>query len=521
VLHISFSKYLNDNEGRKDTSKIANMLTFRRSIRADFSANIIGQIIPLVAAVLTIPSLLNELGIDRFGILALVWSLTGYFSLFELGVGRSLTALVAPKIRIGSRIDIQAIFWAAMFTAIAIGITGAIIGVLAAPILSSAVFKQSQHLRSEVTASLRFVAMMLPLVISTTTASGILQAYRRFDLISYNRILFGTLLYSLPLLAIKISGRIDFILGSLLVLKALEFITTFASCLLINADLKAIPQLKLLHFQLLLKSGGWMTVTNVIGPLLAYSDRLLIGTILSTAAVAYYVTPLDLVVRLMIVPGALAGVLFPVFATEYEHNRNEAHNYLQICLKINYVVIFPILLATVSFSSELLTVWLGQEFAAKSASILQILAIGALANSVSYFPYAVIHAAGRPDMTARLHAAELPIYLSILWVFLKTFGLHGAALAWAIRNVCEATILFLFSSRLLIGSVGTETVRFILIGAATIGTLLITRTIQTDIITKVGIYLLSIVTFSFLSWYKVLASNEKEKLRGIWRSLVR
>ena len=57
--------------------------------------NLIGLGLPLVAAVLTIPLLIEALGVERFGMLALIWALVSYFGLFDLGLGRALTRELA------------------------------------------------------------------------------------------------------------------------------------------------------------------------------------------------------------------------------------------------------------------------------------------------------------------------------------------------------------------------------------------------------------------------------------------
>ena len=72
----------------------------------------------MAVGVAAVPPLVRLLGVDRFGVLALAWIIVGYFSLFDLGMGRALTKLVADKCRIDpERIfvvlaDIQARFWA-------------------------------------------------------------------------------------------------------------------------------------------------------------------------------------------------------------------------------------------------------------------------------------------------------------------------------------------------------------------------------------------------------------------------
>jgi O-antigen/teichoic acid export membrane protein len=57
-----------------------------------------------------------------------------------------------------------------------------------------------------------------------------------------------------------------------------------------------------------------MTVSNVVSPLMVYVDRFLIGAFLSISAVAYYVTPHEVVTKLLVLPGAVAAVFFPAFS---------------------------------------------------------------------------------------------------------------------------------------------------------------------------------------------------------------
>src|SRR5258708_1439631 len=65
----------------------------------------------------------------------------------------------------------------------------------------------------------------------------------------------------------------------------------------------------------LLRMGSWVTVSNLVGPLMAYADRMLIGSLISLGAVAYYSTSYDLVTRVWVVTGALNQVLFPAFSS--------------------------------------------------------------------------------------------------------------------------------------------------------------------------------------------------------------
>ncbi len=57
--------------------------------------NLVGQVLPLAIGLVVIPILVRDLGVERFGVLALIWLIVGYFSLFDFGLGKAITLVVA------------------------------------------------------------------------------------------------------------------------------------------------------------------------------------------------------------------------------------------------------------------------------------------------------------------------------------------------------------------------------------------------------------------------------------------
>ena len=91
---------------------------------------------------------------------------------------------------------------------------------------------------------------------------------------------------------------------------------------------------------------------------------------------------------------------------------------------------------------EGITLWLGAEFADNSSFVLQWLAVGVFINSIAQIPFALVQGAGRPDLTAKMHLIELPFYVLTLWWLLGVYGIKGAAIAWVVRTIIDALILF-------------------------------------------------------------------------------
>ena len=64
-------------------------------------------------------------------------------------------------------------------------------------------------------------------------------------------------------------------------------------------------------------------------------------------------------------------------------------------------------------------------------------------------PSGFINALGRPDLVAKLNLAELAVHLPLAWILISRFGVTGAALAWTIRVMLDAGLLYLVSGRVL------------------------------------------------------------------------
>src|SRR6266403_2213612 len=86
-------------------------LTSGRLLARNTVWNLVGSGAPMVVAVFCMPILIKGLGTDRFGVLTLAWALIGYASLFDLGLGRALTQLVARKMGAGQDHEVPTLVW--------------------------------------------------------------------------------------------------------------------------------------------------------------------------------------------------------------------------------------------------------------------------------------------------------------------------------------------------------------------------------------------------------------------------
>jgi O-antigen/teichoic acid export membrane protein len=198
----------------------------------------------------------------------------------------------------------------------------------------------------------------------------------------------------------------------------------------------------------LLRAGGWMTVSNIVSPLMVSLDRFLIGAFTSASLVAYYTTPYEITSKLTVLPGAISTVLFPTFSAGFGRDDARLAETYRNALVAVLLLTLPFGLVGILFAYDGIRLWIGAEFALRSFRVAQLLSLGFVVNGLAAIPFALVQAAGRSDTTAKLHLIELPIYLIVLLVCLRFRGLEGAALAMLARVSADAILLFLAARRL-------------------------------------------------------------------------
>jgi len=203
----------------------------------------------------------------------------------------------------------------------------------------------------------------------------------------------------------------------------------------------------------LLQVGGWMTVSNVVSPLMTYVDRFIIGAWLPVTAVAYYGTPYEAVTKLLVFPTAVVAVLFPAFSHIAVNDRSRLSQLLHDGIRTIVVCVFPATFILAALPGEVLSLWLhgpsSADVALHGAPVLRLLSIGVFFNSVGYVPFVALQGAGRPDITGKLNLAELPFYAAALWLFARSWdlGITGIAIAWTLRVGADAALMYFAARR--------------------------------------------------------------------------
>lgn len=428
--------------------RVANIapVTWKPPAARDLASGVLwnglGQGLPLLAALVLVPRLVHGLGVDRFGVLSLAWLLIGYFTLFDLGVSGALTRMVSERLARSRHDEVPPLVGTALALTLVMGIVGGALLVALAPWLVERVLRIPPALHGEAMRLVVILAATLPVVTGTAALTGLLAAERRFGALNAVRVPLGVLTYAAPVMVLPFSSSLVAVGLALAVVRLAAGISYLALCLAKTPGLREHIAVRRDLVRPVLDFGSWMTVTAVVGPFMVYFDRFLIGALLSMAMVAYYTAPYDMVSRLTLLSMPVVNVLFPAIAASFDSDRARAGRLFDWAVRVVGVVLFPFALVLGVFAPEVLGAWLGADFASHGATVLRLLAVGVFVNGVAQLALAVVQGSGRPELSARLHAAELPLYLAALWWLVRTRGIEGAAIAWLVRVLVDTIALF-------------------------------------------------------------------------------
>jgi O-antigen/teichoic acid export membrane protein len=406
--------------------------------------NFLGTVAPLLAAVYAIPLLITGMGTARFGVFSLAWVIVGYFGFFDLGLGRAVTRLVAERVGTPKATEIPRLFWTATIYMATLGVVAA--GVVAAmsPWLANGPLKVPPELRQETEVALYVLAASIPAVILSTGLRGFLEAYQRFALATALRVPIGILSFVGPLGILPFSNSLPAMVLVLACVRMASCVLHAAACWHQYPALRRRTGIDRVQAGRLLSFGGWMTISNVVGPLLLYLGRFLIAVQLSAEAVAYFSTPYEIVSQLLIIPVVAVGVLFPAFSQLSQAEPVRARKLYGRALVSLATIMLPSVGLVWLLAKAGLTIWINEEFAENSFRVAQILAGGVLLNSFGLISQALVQAFGRPDLTAKLHIMELILYVPYLIWLTGFLGIEGAAIAWVVRvSISTAALLYL------------------------------------------------------------------------------
>ncbi|MCE2574196.1 flippase [Komagataeibacter sp. FNDCR2] len=486
-------------------------LTRMQTVLFNAGWNMLGRIGPVAIALLVTPPLIVQLGLARWGVLTIALSLVGTFGIFDFGLGRALTRAIAERIGEGREKECATLVLTGIVTLGLLGLAGGGIAAMGVRLWVYHGLKIPAGLQHQTMVAMWVLCATAPLVMINAAMWGVMSAYQAFRTANLINIPISVMYYLGPLLILQLW---DSLVGVMLMLALCRVAMTVGYgcvCLrLMPCLLTARPDFGLLRP--LFKIGGWMTLSNLMFPILSYMDRFMIATVLSAAVTSYYTTAFDVVARLSMITMAVTSTAYPAMAASWRTDTLATTALYRNSILTVLGLLFPFCLLGALFSHDILSLWVGADFARHSTLIMKCLSIGVFFFGMDAVAAGFLDGIGRAEMNAILSVVEVVVYTPLLLVFLHWFGVNGAAFAWASRSLMDCVVRIGLGIRLYpsLAQVVRHLVPMALIGLVSMGLALPRVTYLASSLIALG----GLATFYGVLWTHGLSDGERTSLRN-------
>jgi O-antigen/teichoic acid export membrane protein len=482
--------------------------------------NFISQVAILLAAIALLPFIVDQLGVERFGIFSLSLTVLAYMMMADLGISRATTKYVAGIWETSDLQRMRSFFWTSLPTHFLLGVVGSAVYLLIFnTVLLDLLIIPPSH-AEEARSTLLNLSFFGPVLLAGSCLRGVLEGMSRFDITNIVNTSVSICSYGIIALSASLAMGLPDAILLIFFVRSMGAIVYFFFCLRFVPALRHRCAMDRPALKTLLTFGGWVSISNIANPILEQIDRFVVPSLVSMRALTYYAVPLEAISRIRILPSSLTIALFPRFSALESRAPMEIPSLFSRSMKfLTFSTGVPTLILLV-FAEEILGIWVGDQFVANSTIVLRILLIGMLVNSVAWIPYSFLQAVGRPDIPAKIHAAEVPFYFALCLFLTKGYGIDGTAAAWSIRASVDAFVMFVGAMRLLHPERAREPTKSILYSSLWLGlvagiVVFLVVYFSLGFVSKLVLVFGSLVAYTFATWFFVLEVEERKSLQRI------
>lgn len=387
------------------------------SILKNSALNVLGFVIPSLIAIPAMGFMARILGVERFGLFTLVFAIIGYASIFDAGLSRAVIRLVS--LHRDDHDKLSKIVGSASYAVLMLSILSALGLYLFSDKVVSLLNVSVIH-RSDAVLSLNLLSFVIPPMLLSMVWFAPLDGLEQFKKANFIKIITSSIISVLPVVFVYFEDSLLFACLGLLIGRCITAIVAYVVC---KRTLKVGFVTDKASFFELISFSGWITVSNIVSPIMVYFDRFILSHYMGAARVAYYSASSEVVSRMLYFSGALSRVIFP----KLSGSNNEKDNKKIVLSSFMVLGFFSFFVAggVFIFAPNILGVWMGSEYATYSTDIIRVLLIGFVFNSLAQIPFSFIQAKGHSKVTALIHLYILFPYLLLLFFLLNNSDCWG------------------------------------------------------------------------------------------------
>lgn len=397
-------------------------------------------LLPLGLTFFATPLIVKRLGVEEYGLYALILGFIGYS--FTFSIGRAVTKYVAEYQGSRQTERIKEVLAATLWVNFAVSVVGIFFLCFGARFIVVTLFEIKPELQENAIIAFYLASITIFFVMLAQVFSGVIQAAHRLDVFSGITTIVSVLALSGNILLVFLGCGVKGLLMWNLINAALSCIWFYTVGKRLLPDAKWGLKCKSETLKTIAKFAFGITVSQVIFNFLLLFERGLITRKFGTESLTYYVVPMNLTTQIHLFSTSLMLMIFPLASElgarmEIERLRSI---YKQVSKYLFAIVTFIVVSVSIC-GYEFFKLWLGEEFAEKTfyIVILQAMTFGMLA--VGIVAWQIMEGFGYTRTNAFVAIIWVAISLFLMIILSPTLKLEGVGLGRAIG--CISMLIYM------------------------------------------------------------------------------
>ncbi len=414
----------------------------KRQIIKNVSSNWVSLGINVVVGLLLSPFILHRLGDTAFGLWVLIFSITGYYGMFDLGIRSSVVRYVSKFTATGDREELAKLINTSLFTYSCIGVVSMLVTVLVASHI-----ERMFHIPTEFLPTARRLLLMVGASMAIGFPAGVFGGFlvglQKFYVLSWTNVV-STLLRAALIVTALIHGyRLLTVALITITLPLLASIMNGIFALRLCPVPFGAKYVDRATFRQIRSYSGVTFMIIVAGRLKFKTDELVIGTFLSAAAITYF----NIGGRIVDYAGQVVTALSQVFVPMASQSdaRSDMTRLRKIFLVGNRVcglTIFPVCVILLILGKSVIEVWVGKKYVATSYPVLVIMILCSTLWWAQGASGRILFGMSKHGTWAVVTMIEGVANLILSIILVRPYGIIGDALGTAIPLTCS-TLFFM------------------------------------------------------------------------------
>lgn len=424
-------------------------MNFKLKALKNVGSNWLGALLTLLVGFFLSPFILHKLGDEAFGVWILIFSITGYYGIFDFGIRSTIIKYVAECKATGDDDRFMRIvnLSTLVYSCVAFGI---IVIVAVGSRYFNSIFHISGDLRHAAKLLFLLVGSAVALGLPLSVFAGILEGLQEFYFINVTQAIVTLLRVSLIILALNhgfglisvalITALLPLFSSVIYAWKVRRAIALQFGARFIDRDtLKQI-----FHY-------SFFAFISVLAFRLRYqTDAIIIGAMLSSSAITQFSIGSKLITySFMLVTGL--GQIFTPMSSQFNAigDQKRLQKLLVLGNRACALVVLPIATMLVVLGKQIIDVWVGSRYES-SYVILIVLLIPSILAEIQGSSRQILYGIGRHKALAIVNIFEGVINVVLSVLFVRYWGIVGDALGTAIPLTLTSTFFLpLYLCRLL------------------------------------------------------------------------